>query len=33
VEGGHAHVGTDAAARDAAIKDVMDTLRTALGGR
>jgi dienelactone hydrolase len=32
VEGGHAHVGTDAAARDAAIKDVMDTLRTALGG-
>jgi dienelactone hydrolase len=32
VEGGHAHVGTDPAARDAAIKDVMDTLRTALGG-
>ena len=32
VEGGHAHVGTDAAARDAAIKEVMDTLRTALGG-
>jgi dienelactone hydrolase len=32
VEGGHAHVGTDPAARDAAIKEVMDTLRMALGG-
>jgi dienelactone hydrolase len=32
VEGGHAHVGTDAAARAAAIKEVMDTLRMALGG-
>jgi dienelactone hydrolase len=33
VEGGQAHVGTDAAARAAAIKEVMDTFRTALGGR
>ncbi len=33
VEGGQAHVGTDAAARTAAIKEVMDTFRTALGGR
>src|SRR5262245_29813368 len=32
VEGGRAHVGTDPAARDAAIKEVMDTLRTALRG-
>jgi dienelactone hydrolase len=33
VEGGRAHVGTDPAARDAAIKEVMDTLRTALQPR
>jgi dienelactone hydrolase len=33
VEGGQAHVGTDAAARTAAIKEVMDTFRAALSGR
>jgi dienelactone hydrolase len=33
VEGGQAHVGTDPAARAAAIKEVMGTFRAALGGR
>ncbi len=33
VKGGEAHVGTDAAARATAIKEVMGTFRAALGGR
>jgi dienelactone hydrolase len=33
VKGGQAHVGTDATARTAAIKEVMGTFRATLGGR